>query len=386
VSLTEWLSVVTALAQGHGRATLQGFYGVVRALVVKKESLYDRYDRAFGSYFEGVEDHFNLDDELMRWLENPVLPRDLSPEEMAEIEAWDLDKLREEFLKRLREQTERHDGGNKWIGTGGTSPYGYGGYNPAGVRIGGPGGGRSAVQVAEMRRYQNLRRDRILDTRIIGAALRRLRKLARDQGPLELDVDETIDKSARDGGEIDLVFSPERRNKVKLLLLMDVGGSMDPYVDVCEQLFSAAFSAHHFKALRYYFFHNCVYEHLFTDISQHKGIATEDALKEIDASWTVIFVGDAWMSPYELSHPGGSIYLFHHNREPGIEWLRRIRGRCPNSVWLNPEPPRIWNADSIAMIRHVFPMFHLTLDGLAEAVDVLRGARPNVPEFDTRYV
>lgn len=381
VSVTEWLGLMDALGKGYARSNLRVFYHLARALLIKKEAHYDLYDRAFASYFEGVADHFELDDELLKWLENPVLPRELTPEELAELQAWDLDKLREEFEKRRQEQTERHDGGDRWIGTGGTSPFGHGGTNPAGVRVGGGGGGRSAVQVAELRRFRNLRSDRVLDTRLIGTALRRLRKLARDEGPEELDVDGTVDKSAREGGEIDLVFRPERNNRVKLLLLMDVGGSMDPYAEVCEQLFSAAHQAHHFKKFKHYFFHNCIYDYLYTDMWRYEGELTREVLRTVDATWTVVLVGDAWMSPYELTHAGGNIYYGTHNRQPGLQWLRDLRARCPKSVWLNPEPPRIWHADSIAMVRRVFPMFHLTIDGLTQAVDMLRGSRPNVADL-----
>ncbi len=381
VSITEWLALLEALIAGHGKSSLSVFYHLARALLIKKESHYDLYDRAFASHFEGVEDHFDIDDELMRWLENPVLPKTLTEKQLAELKRWDLDKLREEFEKRMREQKERHDGGGHWVGTGGTSPFGYGGYNLQGVRIGGPGGGRSAVQVAEDRRFANLRKDRVLDTRLVGSALRRLRHLGKT-GPEVLDLDQTIDQTARNGGDIELMFSPERRNRIKLLLLMDVGGSMDPYVEVCEQLFSAAHKAHHFKAFESYFFHNCVYEEVYADITRREGVLTKDLLRRIDPTWTLIFVGDAWMSPYELTHVGGYIYYGHHNPTPGIAWLQRLREACPNSVWLNPEGPNVWHADSIMMIRHLFPMHPLTLDGLKDAVDMLRGQRPNRSDFE----
>ncbi len=381
VSATEWLSFIEALALGHSRCNLKVVYHLARALLVKKESLYDRYDSCFASYFEGIEDHFSVDDELMKWLSNPIMPRELSAEEIAELQSWDLDKLREEFEKRMREQKEAHNGGNRWVGTGGTSPFGWGGTNPAGVRIGGPGGGRTAVQVAELRRFANLRKDRVLDTRLIGAALRRLRKLTRDGGVEVLDIDKTIDKTVEQGGEIDLVFSPERRNRVKLLLLMDVGGSMDPYAEVCEQLFSAAHQANHFKAFEHYFFHNCIYDELYKDMYRYDGKSTEEILKNIDSTWTVVIVGDAWMSPFELTHQGGHIYYGNFNKKTGFAWLQELRHRCPNSIWLNPEGQNIWHAESVQIVRHVFPMFHMTLDGLSEAVDTLRGARANQPDL-----
>ncbi|MCY3932903.1 MAG: VWA domain-containing protein [Acidobacteria bacterium] len=377
VTITEWLSLMKALAIGHSRADLHVFYNLARCLMVKREADFDNYDRAFASFFMGVENHFDISDELLEWLSKPELPRELTDEERAKLEALDLDELRERFKELLDEQKERHDGGNRWIGTGGMSPFGHGGEHPTGVRIGGAGGGRSAVQVATDRRFRNLRSDRILDTRQIGLALRRLRKLDKDEGPEELDIDETIDSSARNAGEIDLVFRPPKRNRIKLLLLIDVGGSMDPHTLLCERLFSAAHKANHFKKFEFKFFHNCVYENLYTDISRWKGEPTSRILKRLDHTWSVCLVGDAWMSPYELTHTGGAIDYYHTNQVTGLDWLRKFRDRCPNSIWLNPEPRRIWNAPTIHLIRQVFPMFELTIDGLTEGIDVLRGIRPN---------
>jgi uncharacterized protein len=381
VGLTEWLALTAALARGHDRASLPVFYHLARALLVKREAQYDLYDRAFAEWFGGLEQQYAIDEEVLRWLMDPVLPRELSEEERRQLRAMDLDSLREAFEQRLREQRERHDGGNRFIGTGGTSPFGHGGQNPAGVRVGGGGGGRSAVQVAEERRFENLRSDRVLDTRQIGAALRRLRRLARDTGPEELDLEETIDKSCRNAGEIELVLRPPRKNRVKLLLLMDVGGSMDPWAEMCERLFSAAHAGSgggsHFAAFQHYFFHNCVYDRLYTDISRYQGPRTEDVLKQLDRSWTVVLVGDAWMGPYELTHESGGIHWGRsESRATGLAWLQRIARIPKASAWLNPEPRRIWSAPSVSLIRRVFPMFELTLDGLGAAVDHLRGARP----------
>ncbi|MEM1247759.1 MAG: VWA containing CoxE family protein [Acidobacteriota bacterium] len=376
VTITEWLTLMKAMAMGFTRADLSVFYHLARSILVKKESDFDIYDRAFATFFMDLEDQFDIDDEVLQWLANPVLP-EISDEDRAKLEALDLETLREQFLERLEEQNERHDGGNKWVGTGGTSPFGHGGEHPTGIRIGGGGGGRSAVQVAESRRFRNLRNDRILDTRQIGVALRRLRKLNKDEGPEELDLDLTIDESARNGGEIDLVFGPPKRNKIKLYLMIDVGGSMDPHTILCERLFSAAHAANHFKKFESRFFHNCPYEKLYTDISRWKGEPTSEILKNLDHTWSVVFVGDAWMSPYELTHAGGAIDYYHNNNDTGLSWLQRFRERCPNSLWLNPEPKRIWNAPTIHLIRQVFPMYELTVDGLTEAIDVLRGVRPN---------
>lgn len=378
ISTTEFLTLMQALVQGHAGASLSRFYTLARATLVKKEGQYDLFDRAFTTYFEGLEKQFNVDEELLNWLQNPKLPRDLSEDELEAIKKLDWNDLQEEFAKRLQQQKERHDGGSHWIGTGGTSPFGSGGTNPAGIRVG-EGGGRSAVAVAGDRRFKNLRSDLVLDTRQIGTALLRLRRLTRDTSDEELNIDESIAASARNAGEIELVFTPPRKNKLKLLLLMDVGGSMDPYAIITEQIFSAANQATHFKEFKSYFFHNCVYEQLYDDISRWKGPRTEDILKNIDETWTVVIVGDAYMHPYELIQQGVSATWGNVNPNSGFQWLKRIREKAPNSVWLNPEPKRIWDAPTIRLVHSIFPMFPLTLEGLTEAVDVLRGARPNEP-------
>jgi uncharacterized protein len=337
VSPTEWLSLMEAVARGFDRANLQTFYGLARSLLVKREGHYDAFDRAFAAAFEGVDRAAPITDELLAWLDQPIPMKDLS--------------------------------------AGGTSPFGQGGRNPQGVKVGDAGGGgRSAVALAGERRYQNLRSDRVLDTRSIGAALRKLRKLAREQGPEELDVDESIDRSAREA-EIELVFRPPKKNRVKLLLLFDVGGSMDPYAQLCERLFSAAHQASHFAAKKTYFFHNCVYDRLYTDMQRNIGVPTADVLKDIDATWTVVFVGDAWMSPHEL-HGDGNYFSYGKSSTPGIEWLRRFATKAKAVAWLNPERPHIWGAPTVRDVRRVIPMFELTLDGLDRAVDHLRGARP----------
>jgi uncharacterized protein with von Willebrand factor type A (vWA) domain len=376
VSTTEWLSLMQALGRGHARADLNTFYHLARCLLIKRESDYDTYDRAFASFFDGIETMPDLSEKLLQWLENPILP-DISGEDREKIRAFDLDELASRFRELLKEQKERHDGGSRWIGTGGTSPFGHGGEHPTGIRVGGAGGGRSAVQVAGSRRFRNLRSDRILDTRQIGVALRRLKRLDKDEGPEELDLNSTIDQSARNCGEIELVFGPPRRNRIKLMLMMDVGGSMEPYTELCERLFSAAHAANHFKKFEHRFFHNCVYNRLYTDMQQLKGHPTGEVLKKLDHTWSIVFVGDAWMAPSELTHVSGAIGFGHRNSTTGLEWLERIRQRVPNSVWLNPEPRGRWNEPTIRLIRRVFSMHELTIDGLTEAVDVLRGVRPN---------
>ncbi len=378
-SPTELLSLMTALTTGHARANLGVFYHLSRSLLVKRETHYDAFDQAFAAYFEGVDQQYALDEELLKWLEDPQMPRELTDEERAQMQKMDLDTLKREFEARLAEQKKRHDGGSKWIGTGGTSPFGHGGENPQGIRVGGAGGGRSAVHTAEERRFQNLRSDRTLDVRQMGQALRRLRRLAKQEGEPELDIEATIDKSAKDGGEIDLVFAPPRTNRVKVLLLVDVGGSMDPHAELTERLFAAAHQSSHFKAFESFFFHNCVYDKLYKDISRYEGPRTEDVLKRIDRTWTLVLVGDAWMSPYELTHDTGGWSSSSQRKTSGIDWLKQLQSRVKTSAWLNPEPKRIWTAPSIKLVGSVFPMFELTLDGLTSAVDHLRGARVVTP-------
>lgn len=375
VSQTEWLVLMQALLLGLENTSLLRFYHLCRATCVKTEAYFDAYDQCFAEYFRGASPKELVLDALLNWLEDPNPLRDLSPDEIAMLKAMNLEELRAQFEERLREQQERHDGGNRWIGTGGTSPFGRGGVHPSGIRVGGGSGARSAVQVAADRRFRNLRHDLVLDVRQIGVALRKLRLFAREGCPDELDLEETIDQTARNAGEIDLVFRPERKNRVRFLLLMDVGGSMTPYARVSERLFSAAHQSTHFKAFKHYYFHNCPYETLYTDIWQREGIETTRLLENLDRNWFCVIVGDAAMAPYELSHVGGSINYFHHNTNSGLDWLARIADRFPRVVWLNPEPKNYWGLHSTVMIRELFAMFPLTLDGLDEAIAFLKTRR-----------
>ncbi|MBL8971715.1 MAG: VWA domain-containing protein, partial [Myxococcales bacterium] len=271
---------------------------------------------------------------------------------------------------RLEKQKERHDGGNRWVGTGGTSPFGTGGAHPTGIRVGG-GGSRSALAVADARRFREFRRDLVLDTRQIAAALRRLRRLTRDDGKLVLDLDDTIDATARNGGDIEVILNPERHADVRLLLLLDVGGSMDPHAQLVSRLFSAAHQGGGFKELRSYYFHNCVYQRVFEDAAFNKPVSTPELLKTLDAKWTVVLVGDAYMHPGELTMSSGD--WWESARGPsGLTWLARLADRFPRSAWLNPEPPTLWRSGTIAEIARVFPMFQLTLGGLDDMVKHLR--------------
>ncbi len=364
VSITEWMSLMRALSEGYAHASLERFYVLARALLVKDVGFYDAYDLAFKETFKGIETPAEIVDEILNWLQDPKALEGLTPEQLAMLPKLDLEALRELFAERLKEQQERHDGGNRWVGTGGTSPFGNNGKNPAGIRVGGEGGQRSAVQVAEDRRYQNYRHDRTLDIRQTQTALKKLRYLQRLGTEEELDLEETIDQTCRNGGEIELVFSPPRKNNSKVLLLMDAGGSMLPYTNVMEQLFSAAHQMTHFKDFQYYYFHNCIYEQVYTDIRMNKKASVQALLRTLDADYKVILVGDAYMAPEELTAPGGAIYYYHNNSTPGIEWLRRIEAHFKSCIWLNPIPSRNWNRPSIELVRKVFPMFELTLDGL----------------------
>ena len=371
VTTHTWLALVEALAKGLHQDTLDGFYQVARCILIQSEAHYDDFDRVFAESFRGVAaDARDLLSQIEEWLRDPKLLEHLDPDLRAQLKAMDLEELRRELLDRLEKQKERHDGGNRWVGTGGTSPFGTGGAHPTGIRVGG-GGSRSALAVADARRFREFRRDLVLDTRQIAAALRRLRRLTRDDGKLVLDLDDTIDATARNGGDIEVILNPERHADVRLLLLLDVGGSMDPHAQLVSRLFSAAHQGGGFKELRSYYFHNCVYQRVFEDAAFNKPVSTPELLKTLDAKWTVVLVGDAYMHPGELTMSSGD--WWESARGPsGLTWLARLADRFPRSAWLNPEPPTLWRSGTIAEIARVFPMFQLTLGGLDDMVKHLR--------------
>lgn len=377
VSITEYLSLLQALQAGLGRHSAENFYHLGRICLVKDESLYDRYDQVFAHFFQGAED---LAEELFRELPEAWLERlaqlELSEEEKRQIESlggWDA--LMETLRQRLEEQQERHEGGNKWIGTAGTSPFGAYGYNPEGVRIGQRGGrNRSAVKVWDQREYQNLDESLELGTRNLKVALRRLRKFARSGAEEELDLDDTIRSTAKNAGLLDIKMVPERHNAIKVLLFLDVGGTMDAHVRVCEELFSAAHSE--FKHLEYFYFHNFIYERVWKDNRRRhtETIPTWDVLHRYGSDYKAIFVGDAMMSPYEITYPGGSVE--HWNEEAGQVWMQRVRRVYPKLVWLNPEPERAWTyTPSTQMTRELVEekMYPLTVSGLTDAMAALLG-------------
>lgn len=371
VSLTEYLLLVESLDRGLAGHSTEEFYYLSRAALVKDERNLDRFDRVFASVFRGVE---SAGDDLMAevpdaWLRK-LTEKFLTDEEKRQVEALGgLDKILEELRKRLEEQKGRHQGGKKWIGTAGTSPYGAYGYNPAGVRIGQDSNRNNrAVKVWDRRDFQDLDDKVELGTRNIKLALRRLRRFARTSAVEELDLDGTIRATARQGW-LDVKLVPEKRNAVKVLLFFDVGGSMDPHVRICEELFSAARSA--FKHMEYFYFHNCIYESLWKDNRRRntERTATLDVLHTYPNDYKVIIVGDAAMSPFELTHAGGSVE--HWNEEPGIAWLQRIAATFPRTVWINPAPEKYWSySPSRELIAHVFEdrMFALTLEGLDRAM------------------
>jgi uncharacterized protein with von Willebrand factor type A (vWA) domain len=372
-ALSEFLTLLEALAKHVAIFSLDDFYHLARTTLVKDESQYDRFDRAFAAYFQGAE--AITADQLLgqipeQWLRRQA-ERFLSDEDKARIEALGgLDKLMETLRQRLEEQKEQHHGGNKWIGTGGTSPFGHSGYNPEGVRIGGEGRERRAVKIWEQREFRNLDDTQELGTRNIKIALRRLRRFAREGAAEELDLDDTIRATARNAGYLDIKMVPERHNAVKVLLFLDVGGSMDPYVRVCEELFSACRSE--FKHLEYFYFHNFIYESVWKDNQRRRSERTPlfDVLHRYPSDYKVIFVGDAAMSPYEILAPGGSIE--HMNEEAGSVWMKRILDTYPHFIWLNPEQPAAWEwTQSIDIVRQLIGpdrMFPMTLAGLEDGM------------------
>jgi len=380
VSTHEWMALMEAMALGLHESSLDGFYRLCRTLCVKDIALYDAYDEAFLAYFKDIyPEALKLTEQLLEWLSDPKAFDALTAEQRKALEGLDLEKLRALFEQRLKEQKERHDGGNRWVGTGGTSPFGTGGKNPNAMRVGG-GGGRSAMAVADERRFREYRRDVVLDVRQIDVALRGLRKLGREGAIEELDLDETIDKTSKNAGEIEVVFRPPRRNRVKVLLMMDVGGSMDPHAELMSRLFTAASRSGRFAKFRSYYFHNCVYNTVYEDAEFRKPVQVADLLLHSDRDEKLVLVGDALMHPAELLDPGGSMYLYAQNRESGHEWLRRLAAHFRSAAWLNPEPERFWAGTTIEVIASVFGMWPLTLDGLAHAVRYLvrGGERPRI--------
>jgi hypothetical protein len=372
VSIKEFLVLLEALEKQVIAPSLDDFYYLSRITLVKDEANFDKFDKAFGAYFHGIETLLEKNAEIpLDWLMKR-LERELTPEQKAALEKFGYDKLMDRLKELLEEQKGRHEGGNKWIGTGGTSPFGNGGQNPEGIRIGGEGGNRSAVKVWEARTYRDYDSERELGTRNIKVALRRLRKFAREGAQDELALDDTIRATANNAGWLDIKMQPERKNKVKVLMLMDVGGTMDDHIARVEELFSAAKTE--FKNMEFFYFHNCLYETLWKNNRRRHAerFASWDVLRKYPPDTKVIFVGDATMSPYEIVQPGGSVE--YHNEEAGAVWLQRFAQQFPKYVWLNPEPEQLWQyRQSIAIIRQLMSdrMYPITMDGLERAMQML---------------
>jgi len=377
VSVKEYLTLLEALqanvvGPNSDASSMDDFYHLSRMILVKDEKHFDKFDKAFGAYFKGVEmlTDFTADVPL-EWLKK-TLENELTPEQKAAIEKMGWDELMETLKKRLEEQKERHQGGNKWIGTGGTSPFGNGGFNPQGIRIGGKGANKSAIKVWEQRAYQDYDDAVELGTRNIKVALRRLRRFAREGAEDEFDLDNTIRSTAANAGYLDIKMRPERHNHVKLLLLMDVGGTMDEHVGRVEELFSAVKGE--FKHLEFFYFHNCVYDFLWKNNRRRfaEKFDTWDVIRKYNKDHKLIFVGDATMSPYEILQPGGSVE--YNNEEAGAEWLQRLTHAYPKFAWINPEPLGVWQyRQSISIIQQMVSnrMFPLTLKGLEDAMRML---------------
>jgi uncharacterized protein len=371
VSIKEYLMLLECMKEHVIGPSIEDFYYLSRATLVKDERHFDKFDQAFSVYFKGVQQLPGIDLDLpLEWLKRQF-QREFTAEEKAAIQALGgLDKLLERMRQLLEEQKARHEGGSKWIGTNGTSPFGNGGYNPEGIRVGGPSAGnRTAVKVWEQRAYRDYDDQVELGTRNIKVALRRLRKFAREGAADELDLDDTITSTARNAGYLDIKMVPERHNSIKVLMLLDVGGTMDDHIKRTEELFSAAKTE--FKHLEFYYFHNCVYDFVWKNNRRRHAERhlTWDVLRRYNADYRLIFVGDATMSPYEILQPGGSVE--YDNEEAGAIWLQRLAERFPKFAWLNPEPEGVWEyRQSISVIRQILGnrMYPVTLAGLERAM------------------
>lgn len=379
VSINEWMILMEALDKGLANSSLMGFYHLCRSILIKSESEYDKFDAVFAEYFKNVQTPDDLPDEFWDWLNESERELPLDDKGKGDEFPKELEELLEMFEERIKEQEEKHDGGCYWIGTGGTSVMGRGGFHTTGIRTGGYSRHKSAVQVAGERNFQDFRQDKILDIRQFQMAFRRLRQFSsRVEGAkTELNIDKTIDKTCENAGMLNLVFDKPRKNTVKLLLLIDSDGSMLPYSRMCNRLFQAVSQANHFKDLKVYYFHNCIYDHLYTTPYCKIGdwVETNWVLNNLDSEYKVLFVGDAAMAPSELFKKGGNSVMSLWNEEPGMDWLQKFKRRYKKQVWLNPVDKRTWEwmygSKTINAISEVFPMFELTLDGLEAGIKKL---------------
>ena len=395
VGTQEIVGLAKAVSLGLHDSTLDGFYYLARSLMVHRESDLDRFDEAFLAHFRGIEAKAEeFLSQLEEWLKDPKVLENLTDEQIAAFKDLSPDEVRALFEQRLREQKERHEGGNHYIGTGGTSPFGQAGENPAGmsVKAGESKGskGSGAVGMADARKYRPYRSDLVLDVRQIEVALRKLRKFTREGHEEELDIEASIDATARSFGELEIVMRAPKKSNVRVMLLMDVGGSMEPFAQTCSQLFSAAKRASNFRELKTYYFHNTVYGRLFTSDTLMNPVEVTDILELVNQRWKVVIVGDASMAPSELmsTGPWGTAVRRADGRPlTGLDWLVVLADRFDRAVWMNPDPPQYWAGGTCEVIRQVFPMYHLTIDGLGEAVTYLSkasaGKKPEV-EIDPR--
>lgn len=367
VTITEWMTLIEALDKGYIR-NLTDFYYLSRAILVKSESYFDHFDVAFQECFQGLEGSKAIEEKILEWLKDPLTELMELREGSPLYDDLTFSELIEEFKKRMQEQDEQHDGGNKWIGRGGRSPFGHSGSNPSGIRIGGESSGRGAIQIAAERRFKNLRNDLTLDIRQIRMALKGLRQLLRTGPEDELDLDETIQATANNLGDIELIWRRSRKNSIKVLLLMDVGGSMDPFARTCSLLFSAAHSSSHFREFNSYYFHNCIYDNLYKNIARFEGVSTSHVLEITDPETKLIVVGDARMGTWELTEKYGAIDYYERNEEPGLVWLQRFSRHFSHRIWLNPDQQRVWIHPTVRAISKLFPMYPLTIEGLNQGV------------------
>lgn len=376
VTINEWMMLMDALNRDLAKSSLTGFYYLCRSVLIKTETEYDKFDQVFAEYFQGVAAIEDLPEEFQKWLTEDVHVRDIYDKSMVDGVLKELDELLNMFEERKKEQDDRHDEGSYWIGTGGRSVFGVMGYHARGIRTGGQGRHKSAVQVAGERNFSDFRDDTVLDIRSFQMAFRKLRQYSSriDAEKTELDIDETVDKTCDNAGRLELVFEKPRKNTVKILLLIDSDGSMLVYSRLCNKLFQALRKSNHFKDLQTYYFHNCIYDDLYLTpkCKQWESVKTEQILRKLSSDYKVIIVGDATMSPLELMRKGGNSIIGLYNREPGIEWLRKIDRKFKKKIWLNPIAEHSWatvyGRETIKEIRNIFPMFPLTLSGLERGI------------------
>ncbi len=376
VTINEWMMLIDALDQGLAKSSLTGFYYLCRSVLIKSETEYDKFDQVFAEYFQNVTSMEDLPEEFWKWLTEDVHTRDINDKNMKDTFLKDLDELLQMFQERIKEQTERHDEGSYWIGTGGTSTMGHSGYHARGIRTGGKGRHRSAVQVAGDRHFSDFRDDTILDIRSFQMAFRKLRQYSSrvDAEKTELDIDETVEKTSKNAGRLELAFEKPRKNTVKVLLLVDSDGSMLIYSRLVNRLFQALRKSNHFKDLKTYYFHNCIYDELYTTpyCKYYDSVKTEFVLRKLSDDYKVIFVGDGCMSPLELNRRGGNSIIGLYNKEPGIDWLNKFKKKFKKQIWLNPIPEERWTTTyghvTLLQIADVFPMFPLTLQGIEKGI------------------